>query len=329
MPRSLLTNRKDLIHFQDWLQHRSHSILGAYVIGHFIYRYFRFFFSGDGDHTRDMGLDYNTPKLLMIFLPHALLQISGFNFKLPPRRHPEGNRIWAEYRFHALLFFCRSMALILLAQRFREGQFPFQSNNYDSILIARLLTAFILLGNMLCVDYVTRKFEERGESSKTIRGLKGPAILKYFMSTTQFHANLNCLLTTEKMNVQLSALAVVQGSAFGMTLRRKVVINHGQGLFLYSAVLVLGMFVIIDDLRERGILLAALTTGNVAALSRIDFGVNKYILWCLISFAILPVMEEYSDHTIWTFAAVGSTIGLVINGYRHGYRQETIKKAKT
>ena len=89
------------------------------------------------------------------------------------------------------------------------------------------------------------------------------------------------------------------------------------------------MFVIINDLRERGILLAALTTGNVAALSRIDLGVNKYILWCLISFAILPVIEEHSDHTnIWTFTAVGSTIGLVINGYRHGYRQENTKKDK-
>jgi hypothetical protein len=68
-----------------------------------------------------------------------------------------------------------------------------------------------------------------------------------------------------------------------MTLRRKGHISHGQGLFLNSLVLFLGMFVIRQDLWERRLLRAGLTVGNAAAIARIDFGLIKCILWSLVA----------------------------------------------
>jgi hypothetical protein len=174
----------------------------------------------------------------------------------------------------------------------------------------------IFLMNMLCVDFVTTNSKSRGESSHTIRGLKGPAGLKYLMSAAQFHANVNCLVTSHKMSVQFAALTVVQSSAFGMTLRRKGRINHGQGLVLYSLVLILGMLVIGQDLLERGSLLTGLTLGNVAAIVRIDFGLNKYALWCLIAVVALPNFlveeQEHGEHPFWLFFFAGSSTAALL-----------------
>jgi hypothetical protein len=306
MPKALLTNPTEIGKDKEWLIHRFHAMLGAFVLGHFIYRYVLFFFG----NVSDMGFD-DTSEQLLLFLPHALLQISGFSFKLPPKRHPEGNRIWTEYRWHGLLFFCRSMAFLSMAQGCQSGNFACRRG------ITRFLSTVILIMNMLCVDSVTLYFKSRGESSSTIRGLKGPPMVKYFMSATQFHVNVNCLLKPTKSSVQFAALSVVQGSAFGMTLRRKCLINHSQGLFLYAMVLLFGMLVVVDDLQERGIPYAGVAIGNVAAMIRIDLRLNKYILWSFVSSAILPIVEQHGDHSLWKVFAVASTIGLLINGRRH------------
>jgi hypothetical protein len=175
--------------------------------------------------------------------------------------------------------------------------------------------------NMLCVDFITSNFKSRGESSHTIRGLKGSAGWKYLMSVAQFHANVNCLLTCDNMSVQFAALTVVQSSAFGMTLRRKGLINHGQGLVLYSLVIILGMLVIGHDLLERGCLLAGLTLGNLAAIIRIDFGLNKYVLWFFVAVVALPhffVEEPHGEHPFWLFFFAGaSTVALLASAALH------------
>jgi hypothetical protein len=67
--------------------------------------------------------------------------------------------------------------------------------------------------------------------------LKGPPMVRYFISATQFHVNVKGLLKPSNCSVQFAALSVVQGSAFGMMFRRECPINHSQGLFLYAMVL--------------------------------------------------------------------------------------------
>ena len=56
----------------------------------------------------------------LVFFPHALLQMSGFGFEIPRKRHPDGNRIWPQYRIEALVFFGRCMSLLFLAW-YRKG----------------------------------------------------------------------------------------------------------------------------------------------------------------------------------------------------------------
>jgi hypothetical protein len=99
MPKPLLTSGKVLESGKELRHHRAHALCGAYVIGHFVHRYARFFFG----KSPDMGFDASTP-FFWLFVPHLLLQLSGFGFKLPTKRHPDGNRIWGEYRWHAFFF---------------------------------------------------------------------------------------------------------------------------------------------------------------------------------------------------------------------------------
>ncbi len=66
------------------------------------------------------------------------------------------------------------------------------------------------------------------------------------MSLAQFHATVHCLLTSDRLSVQIAALSVVQTSAFEMTLRRKQFISQKEGVILYALVLMIGMVVIID-----------------------------------------------------------------------------------
>mmetsp|Transcript_20767 Transcript_20767/g.48173 ORF Transcript_20767/g.48173 Transcript_20767/m.48173 type:complete len:577 (+) Transcript_20767:295-2025(+) len=161
----------------------------------------------------------------------------------------------------------------------------------------------------------------------TIRGLKGSNGFKYLLSATQFHANLHCLCTQDQLSVQWAALTVVQSSAFGMTLRRKCLITHGQGLALYASVLTLGMMVIGHDWHRRGILYSSLTVGNVAALLRMDGGWNKYLLWLVIAALVVPQMEQWQhqqqgEPSISVILFVGSTMALGTSAIHRHYQQQ-------
>jgi hypothetical protein len=91
------------------------------------------------------------------------------------------------------------------------------------------------------------------KGNRTIRDLTAPKWAQYLMSSAQFHATVHCLLTSDRLSVQIAALTVVQLSAFGMTLRRKGFISQRQGVLLYALVLAVGMVVIFDDLRRRSL----------------------------------------------------------------------------
>ena len=81
-----------------------------------------------------------------------------------------------------------------------------------------------------------------------------------------------------------------------MTLRKKGIITQSQGIALYAAVLVLGIIVIVDDLRQRGLLYIAITFGNVVALLRFELRIcNKYVLWLAVVVA-LHLAFLWQDH---------------------------------
>lgn len=330
MPQSLFSSYEKLS-FRELCIHRIHACLGFYCLVHFGYRYGVFF--GIGVRT-DLGLDSLTwEKFLSIFLPHLLLQLSGFRFTIPRKRNPEGNRIWPQYRFEALVFFCRCLALMAISL-FRklhgcQGSFEFKTS------CSVWPPALVVLLTSMSADWVASIYARIGDQSTTIRGLNGPPGALYLMSAAQFHANVHCLLIQDRLCVQLAALTVVQTTAFGMTLRRKRMINTVQGLRLYGLVLVLGMSVILQDLMEREMLGIALAVGNFAALLRFEVGMNKYLLWGLVAcllqgcaYSEAPLLLSLNKGA-WRSLSVVSTFMLVAGAARRQGLLGASSKKKT
>mmetsp|Transcript_22572 Transcript_22572/g.31517 ORF Transcript_22572/g.31517 Transcript_22572/m.31517 type:complete len:344 (+) Transcript_22572:291-1322(+) len=308
--RSLFTDSKKLSR-KEWRHHRVHAMIGLCCLIHFIYRYTLFFFFARSEE--DMGFQGKVSSFndsstfewgrrscqrLLVFLPHFLLQVSGFRFTIPTVRHPDGNRIWGEYRYHALIFWGRCFVLLCWGYYGKFKTTIHATANAEVIektWYDRCVPILAVFMTMICADSITVWFRRRHESSPTtIRGLKGPSALLYLMSAAQFHATVNCLLTYDRVSVQIAAMTVVQSSAFGMTLRRKRLLGHVEGLIMYSLVLFLGMCAIQRDLEYHGVLYAATTVGNLAALARMDLKMNKYIIWTFVSMA-LPIIEK-SEH---------------------------------
>ncbi len=148
---------------------------------------------------------------------------------------------------------------------------------------------------MILADEVSKSYGT--EKSRTIRDLKAPQWSQYLMSSAQFHATVHCILTSNTLSVQVAALTVVQLSAFGMTMRRKGFISQKEGVMLYALVLLVGMIVIFDDLKRRSIFNLALLLGNLTAVLRMYFGVNKYIMWSgvVVIVSCLQTKEMLSD----------------------------------
>jgi hypothetical protein len=101
----------------------------------------------------------------------------------------------------------------------------------------------------------------------------------------------------------------VQASAFGMTLRRKQFISQREGVMLYGLVLAVGIVVIFDDLWKRSLFHFATILANIAAITRMNLGVNKYVLWSLtvITLSLLQQNKNVlSDNALLPFERKGS-----------------------
>lgn len=282
--RSLLTSATKLQTSFDYWAHRIHASLGCYVLCHFIYRYgLFFFFSTNRDVDQDMGFGRRTDATevtyIKLFLPHLFLQFSGFAFPLPVKRHPDGNRIWPQYRWEALVFCFRCISLAFIAWRRKLHGWTLEDGS------CTILPAAFCVGlTMILADQIAKWFRSNMgmKGSRTIRDLTAPRWAQYFMSSAQFHATVHCLLTSDRLSVQIAALTVVQLSAFGMTLRRKGFISQKEGVVLYSLVLVIGMIVIFDDLHRRALFNIAVLFGNTTAVLRMYCGMNKYVIWAVV-----------------------------------------------
>ena len=245
------------------------------------------------DVPTSMGVFEHTIVFVKLFIPHLLLQCTGFAFPLPSKRHPDGNRIWPQYRWEAVVFCIRCISLAFIAWRRKLYKQQTLEDGSCSIFPALCCVGLTMLSaDKVATWYRTNNNVGVTTGNRTIRDLTAPKWAQYFMSSAQFHATVHCLLTSNRLSVQIAALTVVQLSAFGMTLRRKGFITQKEGVLLYALVLLMGMLVIMDDLRRRSLFHLAISFGNSAAVLRMYVGMDKYALWAGVATALAYLQRQ-------------------------------------
>lgn len=260
--------------------------------------------------------------IIVVILPHVLLQVSGFGFAIPRKRHPDGNRIWPQYRWEALIFCLRSLSLLYLAWYQCQHKNDIATNNNIMITFSIVMSA--MMGSDFIKWYYPNIMNE--PYSRTIRDLKGPMGVRYLMSCTQFHATFHSIVLPTSESVQMAALAVVQISAFGMTLRRKRIISQSTGVILYGIILLHGMIIILHNLHSQSIVYLALSFGNMAAFLRLECHINKYVLWTFITIIYRSYIQNnydyYKNHNYRFHIFIFTTFTLLIGAYKRQLKEK-------
>ena len=79
------------------------------------------------------------------------------------------------------------------------------NNGYVLEDYSMIPAAICVMLTMLLADLNSQWYmkHDRSNYSQTIRGLSAPKWSQYLMSSAQFHATVHCLLTSERLSVQL------------------------------------------------------------------------------------------------------------------------------
>ena len=281
---SNLFTKEDYLHL--------HKILGFLALISFFWRTVHF---GENDMGFAKYPQLTGPTILL----HLFLNLSAFEFRIPKKRIADGSRIWPEYRFHSLVFACRSlvtMAVTWIEQLY--GLDPNYSYNFA-----------IVMTSMACA-YLSSHF--LGGSQSTIRKLAAPKSVRFLFSAMQLKATAGMMIGLRRMSLPFLMLMIIQGNAFNMTLRRKNVINTNGMVGIYAVMLIIGAIVggnELMELGETGRLVAELIS-NLAILIRlaplpaaVQPLQNKYIMWTVLSylcFRLRPLMDGDEANSILT-----------------------------
>lgn len=239
-----LITHEDRFHF--------HKSCGIYVLANFCFQ-LNYYLS-----YRDVILTK------WIILPHALLPLTSFFFRVLSKRPVERRMnmfIWNELRLHAILFSLRSIGVILWPQHA-------VSITFATMMSADLATYLYGTPGVSTVRGKHTNIKKR-KWTKTLSGV--------FFSSSQLAATILCLgIFQQKISPVLVffTLPAIQTSAFGMTLIRKNIVTHRFWTIAYSLelCLVYGLWYLeYGDLR-------LLWMGLLAyVLRRICY--SKYVLW--------------------------------------------------
>lgn len=276
-----------------------HKILGLPCLVHFMWRTLSVPFRPFGD----MGFDASLATLA-IFAWHLALSVSSMVFKIPKVRIKEGSRIWPEFRLHSIVFACRSLAcLTIIWMERRFGLAPMYLANV-AVVFCTLVAADVASASV-------------AHHSNTIRGLDTSAAYKFAFSFMQFLGTCGCLVGLRAFSGQFAIVFIIQTYAFTLTLRRKNLVTHRQTVFIYAYQLSIGGAVAQIEIFQAGgvqalCMFPALACG--AMLLRIGAGLNKYVVWAIMSVAaqyarratsIVPEAERLEvPEWMWPAAAV-------------------------
>jgi hypothetical protein len=269
--RQLLITHEDPVHF--------HKILGISCLCSFFWR-----LSLIG--PTDMGFQTYPSLTIPTFMLHWSLTLSSFIFKIPSKRIKTGDRIWPEYRLHALIFLSRHLSIACVYYYEQYYNLP---PNYDINFIIVILT-------LIAADVSSWSVEHR---SGSIRELDTHPAVKYFFSWMQFGATSGCLFGARRFSPMFYSAFVVQVNPFLMTLRRKNLLSKSTVLTLYSLMLLGGFrmafyeFGVHDPYGFNSFMLQGIIT-NCATLLRLGPRIpiiryiqdNKYVLWIILGFTM-------------------------------------------
>ena len=231
----------------------------------------------------DMGFLTYPSLTLPTILMHWSLTLSSFIFNIPSKRIKSGDRIWPEYRLHALVFLSRSLLICCLIYYEQYFQLP---PNYDMNIVIVFLT-------LLAADASSMSVEHR---SGSIRDLDTHPAVKYFFSMMQFGATSACLYGNRRYSLQFYACFVVQINPFLMTLRRKNLLSKNVVVTFYGVMLAYAFSFAIHEFityAPNGFnsFLCIGFLESVASILRLGPRVpfvryiqdNKYVLWIVVA----------------------------------------------
>jgi hypothetical protein len=269
-----------------------HKTLGVLCLLSFIWRYAHI-------GSSDMGFLSHPQLTIPTLCLHLMLTASAFEFKIPARRIKDGTRIWPEYRMHAMVFLCRSVAII--AMFWYEEQHGLK-RHYDINLV-------IVLASMAAADLCSASVGQEFQSN-SVRDIDTHPAVKYFFSVMQFYATAGFITGLRRYSFPFLSVMVVQLTPFLGTLRRKHLIGANFAAFLYGLFLVSSYFISVyfspggtlKQLRLNGCFgLTAAVWRLAPAPSFLKPLQNKYIVWTSIGL----IMRYYRPmFSVWTINQV-------------------------
>jgi cytochrome b involved in lipid metabolism len=276
-----------------------HKYLGVYVLGHFVYRYFKALSARDP--TAGFGTATPLPVTLCFLLPHAILSLSSFIFHVPAERIVGKPMIWQEYRGHNVIFALRSIVCIVLAS---VGlAFGHVRGVRQVTMMASLAT--VLLTARIADEATTRwRINHEESTTATMPYWDGCTAarqrqFKTFYAISQYGATLACLATSNPF-WPFMVLLPIQLASFQMTLVRKgfmsVKFFHG----MYAASLVLPYIISLKHYAVTNMVQIPLSFGLAVALFWLrTMGINKYWLWTAVGAVRIAAGDLMLSWQIW------------------------------
>jgi hypothetical protein len=259
-----------------------HKFFGFFALISFFYRYFYVL-----PTTGTLGFTGSALDLATL-LVHFFLSFTSLIFHVVAHRIIERPLIiYEEYRMHAILFTTRCLFVSLIG---------IYCNDWDPILRRYILGA-ALVAIHLAVDYTTTLYGTPGVTA--VRNHKSMTFkyLGYFYSYYQIAAVASHIIWSDKLgDLGYNTLIAIQSSAFLMTLKRKNIIRWYTHAFWYSVALACSYYYMWVARGSMFFVYAAL-----AFFIRVNFNVNKYILWTAYAFGIYYLLDSKFELPIVKF----------------------------
>jgi hypothetical protein len=296
---------KRLATHEDGAYFHAHKILGVYCLAHFAVRlsgWVAWLAAGHGlgsvaPAMFDIGDGSGRHKALALatLLPHALLHLSSFQFKLSPRRNHAYNIIWPEMRWHTALFAYRSLAAMLLAFLL-EPPGVHLHHHASPALLHKLARVALVFATLLSADAITAYYKRRAlvaPEDSTMRGNPfspgTPALVRrltnLFYSTSQVFATLNVL--ARGPDSAFLVLLPIQTAPLGMTLVRKGFLSQTGWHVFYAGTLLLNYAYGLTALEHLPPQPLYRLCALAFCLLRFGLNANKYALWGAVAAAHL------------------------------------------